>query len=331
MHTALLNSCLAAAALVAFALSLISGPAPISPVEALGGLTGSASEATNLIMRELRLPRAVLTLACGAGLAMAGAALQGLLRNPLAAPDLLGTGNAAAFGAVIILALGLAGTGSLLMPASAIIAALIALALLLVIAGNDPRPLTVILAGLALSTFAGALVALTLNLAPNDYLALEIAFWLLGSFADRSFAHVAVAAPCIALGMTLMLWQRPLLAALTLGEETARSLGVDTRGRRLALLIGVAAIVGGQVAVSGVIGFIGLIVPHLIRPFAGARPDMLLIPSALAGAALLTLADVGIRSLPTVNELKIGVATALVGAPFFFLLVARERRRRDVG
>lgn len=262
---------------------------------------------------------------------MAGAALQGLLRNPLASPDLLGTGNAAAFGAVSVLALGLAGTGSLLLPGAAIATSLVSIGLLLWLSGRDARPLTVILAGLALSTFGGALVALTLNLAPNDFLALEIAFWLLGSFADRSAVHLAIAVPFIGVGMALMLSQRRLVAALTLGEETARSLGADTPARRIALLSGVAAAVGGQVAVSGVIGFIGLVVPHLVRPLVGARPDRLLVPSALAGATVLTVADILVRVLPTIGELKIGVLTALVGAPFFFVLVARERARRDLG
>ena len=322
---------LAAAAIAAFIISLVTGPAPLSPADVLMALFGNGDAAANLIVQDLRLPRAVLTVLCGAGLGMAGAALQGILRNPLASPDLLGTGNAAAIGAVVILALGLAGTGSIILPLSSILAALVSILLLLWLSGRDARPLTVILAGLALSTFAGALVALTLNLAPNDFLALEIAFWLLGSFTDRGPVHVAIALPFIAGGMALMLSQRKLVAALTLGEETARSLGADTPARRIALLCGVAFTVGGQVAVSGVIGFVGLVVPHLVRPIVGGRPDALLVPSALAGAAILTLADIGVRILPTIDELKIGVLTALVGAPFFFLLVARERRRRDIG
>ena len=322
---------LAAAAIAAFIISLVTGPAPLSPADVLMALFGNGDAAANLIVQDLRLPRAVLTVLCGAGLGMAGAALQGILRNPLASPDLLGTGNAAAFGAVVILALGLAGTGSIILPLSSILAALVSILLLLWLSGREARPLTVILAGLALSTFAGALVALTLNLAPNDFLALEIAFWLLGSFTDRGPVHVAIALPFIAGGMALMLSQRKLVAALTLGEETARSLGADTPARRIALLCGVAFTVGGQVAVSGVIGFVGLVVPHLVRPIVGGRPDALLVPSALAGAAILTLADIGVRILPTIDELKIGVLTALVGAPFFFLLVARERRRRDIG
>ncbi|MCB1473596.1 MAG: iron ABC transporter permease [Rhodobiaceae bacterium] len=327
----MISLALAATAIATFAASLLVGPADIGVGGVLAALAGTGDTATGMIVRDLRLPRAVLTLICGGGLGMAGAALQGLLRNPLASPDLLGTGNAAAFGAVAVLSLGLAGTGSLLLPACAIAAALVSIVLLLWLAGRDARPLTVILAGLALSTFGGALVALALNLAANDFLALEIAFWLLGSFGDRGPVQVAIALPFIAVGMALMMSQRRLLAALTLGEETARSLGADTPLRRIALLCGVAATVGGQVAVSGVVGFIGLVVPHLVRPLVGARPDRLMLPSALAGATVLTAADIGVRLLPTINELKVGVVTALVGAPFFFLLVARERRRRDVG
>lgn len=321
----------ALAAAAAFLASIAIGPADLALTQIIAALQGSGSQVEQLIVVELRLPRALLTLLCGAGLGMAGAALQGLLRNPLASPDLLGTGNAAAFGAVAMLALGLAGTSSLALPAAAIATAMIAMGLLVWLAGRDARPLTVILAGLALSTFAGALVALTLNLAPNDFLALEIAFWLLGSFTDRSLVHLAIALPFVAGGMVLMVSQRRLIAALTLGEETARSLGADTPLRRIALLCGVACAVGGQVAVSGVIGFIGLVVPHLVRPMVGGRADALLVPSALAGACVLTLADIGVRVLPTINELKVGVVTALVGAPFFFLLVARERAQRDVG
>ncbi len=309
-----------------FLASLLTGPVAIAPAAAFAALWGAADPITGIIVTELRLPRAILGAAIGATLGLAGAALQGYLRNPLASPDLLGSSNAAAFGAVTTLVLGLAGTLSLALPAAAIAMSVVATLALVVIAGRDPRMLTLVLAGLAISTFLGALVALVLNLAPNPYLALEIAFWLLGSLTDRSFVHVATLLPFMVASWVMLLAVAGALRALTLGEDTARSLGVDLGTTRILIVAGVALGVGASVAAAGVIGFVGLVVPHLVRPFVGHDPGRLLLPSALAGAALLTFADTLVRLLPGVTEIRLGVVTALIGAPVFFALVFRERR-----
>lgn len=321
MRVALTVTALGAAAL----LSLAVGPAHLSPADLLRGIAGG-DETARIILVELRLPRTLLALVIGGGLGLAGAGLQGFLRNPLAAPDLVGASNAAAFGAVVMLATGAANALSWLLPVSAIACSLIAVAGVLAAAGRDPRILTVVLAGLAVSALGAALVALTLNLAPNDFAALEIAFWLLGSLADRSSAHIAIALPPIMLGAVLIVRRGAMLDALSLGEETARSLGFNIGREQVLLVIGVALISGASVAVAGVIGFVGLVAPHLARPFVGSRPAAVLVPSAVAGALMLTCADTALRLVPSLDEIRLGVITALLGAPFFFLLVMRERR-----
>ena len=194
------------------------------------------------------------------------------------------------------------------------------------LAGRNSSVLMLILAGIAVNAMAGALIALVLNLAPSPYAALEIFFWLLGSLTDRSFSHVALAAPLIALGWALMAGQGRALDALSIGEETAASLGVDFAVLRARLIVGIALSVGAAVAVSGVIGFVGLVVPHLVRPLVGHQPSRLLLPSALGGAALTLLADSAVRLWWSGPELRLGVVTALIGAPFFFALLMRTRR-----
>jgi iron complex transport system permease protein len=155
---------------------------------------------------------------------------------------------------------------------------------------------------------------------------MEIMTWLLGSLEDRAFSHVLIALPCIATGLILLLWNGRALDALTLGEDGARALGVDLRRTQVRLLLGIAIGVGGAVAVSGAIGFVGLIVPHLVRPLTDRSPSAVLLPSAIAGAALLTLADVAVRIIPTSSELKLGVVTAFLGVPVFLVHLMRERR-----
>ncbi|MEZ5841266.1 MAG: iron ABC transporter permease [Hyphomicrobiales bacterium] len=306
--------------------SLLTGPAPIGPADLVAAFTGKADPVISTIVLELRLPRTALAVMIGATLGMSGAAMQGFFRNPLAAPDLLGTANAAAAAATLSISLGLAGTLSPLLPPAAILGALAGAVLLHVFAGRDARILTLVLAGLALSSFFASVTALSLDLAPNPYAALEIAFWLLGSLAERSVVHVAIAVPFMVAALALILAARPALAALTLGEDTARTLGVSIGRTRNLIIAGISLGIGASVAVAGVIGFVGLVVPHLVRPFVGHAPDRVLVPSALAGAALLTLADIVVRLLPTTGEIKLGIVTALVGLPFFLALLVRERR-----
>ncbi len=322
----LLLTGLAALAIAAGFASLLVGSVSLAPARLIAALTGHGDRIADAILFDLRLPRMVLGLAVGAMLGVAGAALQGYLRNPLAEPSVLGTSNAAALGAVAALYFGLAELNPVILPLLAILSGLGSLALLFVLAGRAESPLTLILAGIAVATLAGAGISLALNLSPNPFAAMEIMTWLLGSLENRSFAHVWLALPCIAAGLALLLWDGRALDALTLGEEGARALGTDLERTRLRLLLGVAIGVGGAVAVSGSIGFVGLIVPHLVRPFTDRSPSAVLLPSALAGAALLTLADLGVRLIPSTNELKLGVVTAFLGVPVFLVHLMRARR-----
>ena len=306
--------------------SMLLGAVPIAPARALATLMGHGDPVASAILIDLRLPRTIIALAVGAMLGLAGACLQGYLRNPLAEPSVLGASNSAALGAVGAIYFGLAELHPLLLPLMAIAAALISLVLLFTLAGHSESPLTLILAGIAVATLAGAGISLALNLSPNPFAAMEIMTWLLGSIENRSFQHVLIALPCIAIGIALLLFDGHALDALTLGEDGARALGVDLRITRLRLLLGIAIGVGGAVAVSGAIGFVGLIVPHLIRPLTDRAPSSILLPSALAGASLLALADIGVRLIPSTNELKLGVMTAFLGVPVFLFHLMRERR-----
>lgn len=314
------------AVLAAGALSVAVGSAAIPPARVLASLAGQGDPVERAIIVELRLPRALLGLLVGAMLGLAGAALQGYLRNPLAEPSVLGASNAAALGAVIAFYFGLAELSPVALPVLAILGAFASLALLFVLAGRSESPLTLVLAGVAVATLAGAGISLALNLSANPFAAMEITTWLLGSLEDRAFGHVLLALPAVAIGAMLVGWNGRALDALTLGEDGAAALGVDLRRMRARLLLGVAIGVGGAVAVSGAIGFVGLIVPHLVRPLTDRSPSAVLWPSALAGAALLSFADVAVRVIPTTNELKLGVVTAFLGVPVFLIHLMRERR-----
>jgi iron complex transport system permease protein len=284
-----------------------------------------APELAEVILTEIRVPRTLLALLVGGTLGLTGAALQGLLRNPLAEPGLLGASSGAALGAVIVFYFGLATATSLLLPLGAVMGSLVALAVLYALAGRRGDLLTIVLAGIAINALAAALTSLALNFAPSPYAALEILFWMLGSLADRSLAHVYLALPLMVPGWLLVFAAARGLDALTLGEETAQSLGFDPRRTQWLVIGGTALAVGGAVAVTGVVGFVGLVVPHLLRRAAGQHPSLLLLPSFLGGALLATLADTAIRLMPPGPELKLGVVTALVGAPFFLHLVMRPR------
>jgi iron complex transport system permease protein len=307
-------------------ISLGTGPVRLSPLTVLDALFGGGSDVQQVIVREIRLPRAILGVAIGAMLGLSGAALQGLLRNPLASPSLFGAPQSAAFGAVLMIALGLADVRSWALPGAAIAMAFASVFVLLSIAGRGAGLLLLILAGLAISSLAGAATALVMNLSSNPFAALEITFWLLGSLEDRSFRHVVLALPFIAAGAVILMSQRHAFRALSLGEETAQSLGVDVGRLRFLVIVGVALGVGGAVAVSGSIGFIGLVAPHLMRPLIGHDPGRLLVPSALSGAALLLAADIAVRLIPSNGDIKVGVLTSIIGVPFFLYLIVRERR-----
>jgi len=317
---------LAALTAVLFSLSLLTGPAGIPAAASLAALFSGEESAVGIVMREIRLPRALLALLIGAGLGLSGAALQGYLRNPLAEPGLLGVSGSAALGAVLALYTGLSAAFPLALPLMALAGAFLAVLLVQALAGSGGGSITLILAGIAVSSLAGALTALALNLSPNPFAASEIVFWLLGSLADRSMPQVWLAAPFIMAGMAILFTLGRALDALTLGEDAAASMGVTLARTRMLAVVGTALAVGAGVAVAGAIGFVGLVVPHVLRPLVGGMPSRLLPASALGGAALLLAADLAVRVIAPDRDLKLGVLTALVGAPFFLWLVWRLRR-----
>ncbi|MFG1262887.1 FecCD family ABC transporter permease [Xanthobacter aminoxidans] len=313
--------------LVLFSASVAVGYAPLDLRAAFADLLAGRQSLAALVLSELRLPRAILGAAVGFSLGLTGAALQGLMRNPLADPGVVGVSGAAALGAVIAFYFGFSASFALALPLGGLMGAAAATAVLLALAARGAGTVMLILAGVALSSLAGALTALALNLAPSPYAALELVFWLMGSLADRSLVHVALALPFMVVGWGLVLATGPALDALTLGEDAAESLGFPLRRVRLLVIGGTAAAVGASVAVAGAIGFVGLVVPHLVRPLVGHRPGRLLAASGLAGAALTLGADILVRLVPTRPELQLGVVTALIGAPFFLFLLARLRGR----
>lgn len=317
---------LALAMLIMFALSLAIGRAPLAVFDVLVAVLRGESSLATLVFMELRVPRALLGAFVGASLGLAGAALQGLLRNPLAEPGIVGVSGCAAFGAVVAFYSGAALAIPLALPAGGIIGAFAGVVFLYLFAGPRAGTVTLILAGVAVNAFAAALTALALNLSSNPYAALEIVFWQMGSLADRSMDHVYISVPLMLLGWGLLLNTGRGLDALSLGEATTTSLGFNLGRLRLLVIAGTALAVGSAVAVSGVIGFVGLVVPHLLRPLVGFRPSQLLVASALGGATLVLAADVAVRLVPTGAELKLGVLTALIGAPFFILVVRRLNR-----
>ncbi|MEO5586332.1 MAG: iron ABC transporter permease [Novosphingobium sp.] len=312
--------------IVAAVLSLGLGAVTLSPARILAVLAGRGDPIAATILIDLRVPRTVIGVLVGAMLGLSGAVLQGYLRNPLAEPSVLGASNAAALGAVAAIYFGLAEWHVAALPLLSILTSLIALVLLFALAGRSESPLTLILAGIAVATLAGAGISLALNLSSNPFAAMEIMNWLMGSIENRSVQHVWIALPCVGLGIALLMMDRHALDALSLGEDGARSLGFDLGKTRARMMIGIAIGVGGAVAVSGSIGFVGLIVPHLVRPFTDRSPSAILLPSLLGGAALLTFADVVVRLVPTTNELKLGVVTAFLGVPVFLIHLLRERR-----
>jgi iron complex transport system permease protein len=316
-NAALLLGMLCVAAALVFLLSLAIGPVGLGR-----GLPG---EAGALIFREIRLPRAVLGALVGASLGVSGAALQGYLRNPLAEPSLVGVSGGAALGAVLTIHLGLSAAFALTLPLGALLGAAVAMLAVVALAGNHGGPVTLILAGLAVSSIATALVSLALNVSQNPFATVEMVFWLMGSLADRSLPQVWLAAPFMLVGIGLLLLLGRALDALTLGEDAARSLGIDVGRTRAMVVTGTALSVGAATAVTGIIGFVGLIVPHALRPFTGHRPGLLLPASMLGGAIMLLLADVALRLVQPWVELRIGVLTALLGAPFFVWLVLKTR------
>lgn len=306
--------------------SLFVGYVDMGPARLLQG-AWAGDLVPSRILVDIRLPRTVLCLAVGATLGLTGAAMQGLLRNPLAEPGLLGISSGAALGAVAALYTGVANAFYLALPLAGFAGTAAACVFVFLLAGHHSSRTTLILGGVAVSALCGALISLILNWSTNPMAMSEIVFWMMGSLADRSNNDVILALPFMLAGCALLLTCGTALQALALGEETAHSMGVDLRQLRIKIMIGCALAVGAAVSVSGSIGFIGLVAPHLMRRTAGGDPARLLPLSALAGATLLLLADLGVRLLyNSGQELKLGVLTSLVGAPFFIALILRSRK-----
>jgi iron complex transport system permease protein len=310
--------------LAAAAFSLFLGRVNISPAELWSGLVSPNANLAGLVVTELRLPRAILAILVGASLGLSGAVLQGVLRNPLAEPGLLGVSNGAAVGAVISIYFGLAHAFSLATPLLGMAGAMAAGAL--TFAFGRSSTLTLILAGAAVSSLMSAFLAMALNFAPSPYAAYEMSVWMLGSLAERSWDHIFLAAPFIAAGVAILATMGRAVDALALGDVQAQSLGIHLDRTRILALLGVGLAVGAATSVTGSVSFIGLVAPHLVRPFVGHQPSRTLLPSALLGATLLLLADIGTRVIHTNTELRLGVLTSLLGAPFFFWLIVRLRK-----
>jgi iron complex transport system permease protein len=309
-----------------FVVSLTSGQVNASVGESLVALWRDDGLPLSVVMQEIRLPRALLAVMIGASLGMAGAAMQGFLRNPLAEPGLIGVSGSAALGAVLAIQTGLTLFFPLALPLAALSGAVLAVVLILLLAGPRGASITLILAGIAISALAGALTSLVLNLSPNPFAAADIVFWMMGSLADRSFDHVWLALPFMMLGWALLALSARGLDALTLGEDAAQAMGINLARLRLMLVIGTASCVGAATAVAGAVGFVGLVVPHLLRGFVGARPSSLLWASALGGAAMVLAADIAVREILPQRDLKLGVLMALVGAPLFLHLIFKTRK-----
>ena len=321
----LLLGALAVAAGVSILASALIGFAPIGLGDTIAALLGGASEPVRIVVWEIRIPRALTAFLVGAALGASGALLQGLLRNPLADPGVLGVSAASALGAVIAIYFNMALVSAFAAPIMAVLFALAATVVLYVAGAARLSAVQLILVGVGLSSFAGALTALAMNLSPNPFSLSDMVNWLLGSVANRSLADIGFGAPFWIAGAVLAGFALPGLRALALGEDTAATLGVDLGRVRLLVIVASALMTGAAVAVAGTIGFVGIVAPHLIRPFVRHDPADLVLPSALLAGLILVLADTALRVLPFSQELKLGVAAALVGAPAFIWVAVRNR------
>ncbi len=319
-----LNFLLCLATVISIAAAAAIGSTTMPAGRFFAALFGVGETGDMIVVWEIRAPRALAAFIVGAALGASGAALQGLLRNPLAEPGVLGVSASAALGASLVLFYGGAMMPDVAVPIAAIAGALAATALLTFAAIRVGSVVTLILIGVGISSFAGAIAALLLNLAPNPFSLADLLNWTLGTVANRSFDDIALAAPFLVAGFVFLgLSARPL-SALGLGEETALSLGVDLKRTRIFVVLGAGLATGAAVAIAGAIGFVGIVAPHLVRPFVRYDPARTLVPAAIAGGVILVLADIGVRLLPTPAELRLGVVAALIGAPIFVWIAARR-------
>ncbi len=324
---------LAVALAIAIVIALVVGPGEHGVLDVLGGLVhGPVDDPTEhkaaALVWTLRLPRALLAAFVGAALASAGALTQGLFRNPLADPSVLGVSLGAALAAVIGFVLGLDAAGTWVTPLLAALGAGATLGLLFGIASLRPQTTSLLLAGIAIGAVAGALTTCLLAIAGDRHeLGIKVMRWLMGSFEGRSWAHLAGAGPPIALALVLASSLARDLDALVLGDDAARSLGVSIERTQRVAMATVAVLVGAATAVAGVLGFLGLVVPHVVRWWAGADHRHVVPLSALLGAVVLLVVDTGTRASPLL--LPPGVVTSLLGAPMFLVILLRYDRSTD--
>lgn len=324
-----LNPSLIVASVLAVFAACLLGSTPLPPDRVLLALIGGGDVNDRLVVWSIRLPRAIAAFLVGAALGLSGAALQGLLRNPLAEPGVLGVSASASLTATFSLYYGLVALSPWILPLAAIFGALIATAILAFAAMRTQSVVTLILIGVGVSSFSGAIMSLLMNLAPNPFTLSDMINWMLGSVANRSFYEISLALPFMLLGAGILLVTRRGLSALTLGEEAASGIGLNLRRQRIFTVLGAGLATGASVALAGAIGFVGIVAPHLIRPLVGHDPARSLGPSALFGGLVLVIADIGVRLIPTTNELKLGVVAALIGAPVFVWIALQRRSVYD--
>ena len=329
MMTRALTPGLVLFSLIAIVAACLLGSTPLPIDRVLSAFFGAGDPGDQLVVWSIRLPRALAAFLVGAALGLSGAALQGLLRNPLAEPGVLGVSASASLAATFALYYGLVAINPWILPLAAIAGALLATALLALAAIQTRSVVTLILIGVGLSSFAGAAMSLLMNLAPNPFSLADMINWMLGSVANRSLDEILLAAPFLVAGSAILLFTRRGLSALTLGEEAADGVGLNLRHQRIFTVLGAGLATGASVALAGAIGFVGIVAPHLVRPFVGHDPARSLIPSALLAGLILVIADIGVRVIPTTNELKLGVVAALIGAPVFIWIAIQRRTVRD--
>jgi len=320
---------LSIASAVCIVVACTLGSTPIGISRVVSALIGQSSVGDRIVIWEIRLPRSLAAYVVGAALGASGAALQGLLRNPLAEPGVLGVTATASLSATFALYYGLAASSAYLLPVYAIAGALAATALLAAAAMRIKSVVTLILLGVGLSSFSAAAMSLLLNLAPNPFSLADMINWLLGSVANRSFEDLKIVMPFVLAGMAILFFSRRGLSALTLGEEAASGIGLNLSRQRIAVVLGAGLATGASVALAGAIGFVGIVAPHLIRPVVGHDPARSLLPSAMLAGLILVAADIGVRLLPTATELKLGVVAAIIGAPAFIWIAVSRRVTYD--
>ena len=320
---------LIAASLISIFAACALGSTQMGFGQIMQTLLGQGETGDRLVIWQIRMPRAIAAFCVGAALGASGAALQGLLRNPLAEPGILGVSATASLTATFAIYYGIVSISAWAMPVAAILGALLATAIIALAAIKTRSVVTLILIGVGLSSFAGAAMSLLLNFAPNPFFLADMINWTLGSVANRSFADIVFALPFLSLGLGILIYARRGLSALTLGEDAASALGVNLRRQRLLIVLGAGLATGASVALAGAIGFVGIVAPHVIRPFMRHDPARTLIPSSLLAGVFLVLADIGVRLLPTQNELKLGVVAALIGAPAFIWIAMQRRSLHD--